>query len=210
MRSVKLLTSCAMVAAALLSSVGVSTATADPSECSDNAYGLSGFYASSTMNYYIHTSVADNNKTPLYEGRKAWNITRNNCGIADTNGFNFDYKGTASNSWTSTDGRNMLDIGTMPSYCNSPPLIADGCTAIPSHSGPTYYECDTLLRAGFVANHSNADVQGLSAHEGGHCVGLLDVYSGHSNLSMYGYSPPNPSTLDTLGRGDITGMRAFY
>lgn len=139
-------------------------------------------------------------------------MTRNNCGIPDQADFAFDYTGTLSNSWTNNnDGKNMVDVGTMPSSCGA----ADGCTRIRTGLySPSYgYEirkCDTLLRAGFVSGRPNNDVQGLSGHEAGHCVGLGDLYSGHNNLTMYGITPPNPSTWDTLGLGDIQGMRYLY
>lgn len=54
------------------------------------------------------------------------------------------------------------------------------------------------------------DVQDIGTHEFGHWVGLNDLYSSiDKDLTMYGYGFTTELKKDSLGTGDITGVRAI-
>lgn len=52
------------------------------------------------------------------------------------------------------------------------------------------------------------DLQNIGTHEFGHWVGLDDLYSNiDKDLTMYGYGDTSELKKDSLGRGDITGVK---
>lgn len=54
------------------------------------------------------------------------------------------------------------------------------------------------------------DLQDIGTHEFGHWVGLDDLYaSTDKDLTMYGYGDTRELKKDSLGKGDITGVRAI-
>jgi hypothetical protein len=55
------------------------------------------------------------------------------------------------------------------------------------------------------------DVQNIMTHEFGHWCGLADLYADKDYwLTMYGYSNYGETYKQTLGLGDILGLRAVY
>jgi hypothetical protein len=55
------------------------------------------------------------------------------------------------------------------------------------------------------------DLRDIATHEFGHWMGLGDLYdSGSKDLTMYGYASRSELKKDTLGLGDITGVRAVW
>lgn len=54
------------------------------------------------------------------------------------------------------------------------------------------------------------DLQNIGTHEFGHWVGLDDLYaSTDKDLTMYGYGDTRELKKDSLGTGDITGVKAI-
>jgi len=55
------------------------------------------------------------------------------------------------------------------------------------------------------------DLRNIATHEFGHWVGLGDLYNSQAkDLTMYGYAVRGELKKDTLGLGDITGIRALW
>ncbi|MBI4215982.1 MAG: matrixin family metalloprotease [Chloroflexi bacterium] len=55
------------------------------------------------------------------------------------------------------------------------------------------------------------DVRNIATHEGGHVVGLDDLYSdAYRDLTMYGYSSKGETRKISLEVGDISGTQALY
>ena len=55
------------------------------------------------------------------------------------------------------------------------------------------------------------DLRNIATHEFGHWVGLGDLYDSRAkDLTMYGFAVRGELKKDTLGLGDITGVRALW
>jgi len=55
------------------------------------------------------------------------------------------------------------------------------------------------------------DVRNIAMHEGGHVVGLDDLYdNAHSEITMYGYASPKETKKISLAIGDTLGTEALY
>ncbi len=55
------------------------------------------------------------------------------------------------------------------------------------------------------------DMQSILTHEFGHWVGLNDLYRNPDYyLTMFGYANYGQTWKQTLGQGDINGIRAVY
>ena len=58
---------------------------------------------------------------------------------------------------------------------------------------------------------SGFDIKNIATHEFGHWMGLGDLYNASSkDLTMYGYASRGELKKDTLGLGDINGVRAVW
>jgi hypothetical protein len=65
------------------------------------------------------------------------------------------------------------------------------------------------------SNNSNYagtyDIRNIMTHEAGHWIMLGDLYNnGDSFLTMYGYGSLGELKKDTLGKGDVIGVRKAY
>ena len=200
-----------MLAGAMLLSMP-SEGVAGPHECSDGSYNRIVRYKNEVQPWYLWQGVQDGGRrTALFEGHNAWTVTRNNCGFADQDRFRFDYGGTTVLKYGLGDGANVTDIGdTGQTSCGS---AAAGCTAISLGEIGRINEADSRISGSWANNHANGGIQGVMAHEAGHALGLhhvgCDSFGCHDNLTMWVAAPPNPSTLDTLGRGDRDGLLAL-
>lgn len=55
------------------------------------------------------------------------------------------------------------------------------------------------------------DIRNIATHEGGHVVGLDDIYdSQYSEITMYGYSTKGETKKISLETGDVNGTQSLY
>ncbi|MEM3383851.1 MAG: hypothetical protein QW698_07440 [Nitrososphaerales archaeon] len=119
----------------------------------------------------------------------------------------FSYQGTTTRSAGRRDGYNVIAWG----------LYRRGAIAITYiwYSGDRIIETDTLLNTYYKwslkGEKGKMDVQNIMTHEFGHWCGLDDLYDDKDYwLTMYGYASYGETYKQTLGLGDILGLRAVY
>lgn len=129
----------------------------------------------------------------------------------------FQYNGTTSNTiWDETDGLNVIFWGPM----ENPDII--------STTNIWYYRYSKMIVETDIKMNSNQpwgidpddegpgtirqfDIRNIITHEAGHVCGLDDLYNKPaSELTMYGYSSLGEVKKDSLGIGDIMGLRRLY
>lgn len=167
-------------------------------------YKLLGFHWYTTANYWINPSnkygfLASAVVTAIETSANTWD--------AQTSVVVFSYKGITSLKAGRYDGYNVVSWG---------PYSA-GAIAVTYiwYSGSHILETDTrmnqLYKWSLSGEVGKMDVQNIMTHEFGHWAGLDDLYSDVDYwLTMYGYANYGETYKQTLGKGDIRGLKAVY
>jgi hypothetical protein len=210
---------------AVRAAAGTSTdsATVPASACSDSAYVTYSTKWTQQYRFYIKSSTFPSSvSSTAVAALKAAsvNVTRgdNDCGLSDNISATAAYQGTTtssanittSGSCGSSDGRNVIDFGTLPSG-----YLALTCWWT---SGSNTVESDMRLNKasyGWVTSTSGCSnkfsVEDVATHEFGHVFGMGHVSeSSHGNLTMSPtmYACQNAET--SLGLGDVRGLESKY
>jgi hypothetical protein len=119
----------------------------------------------------------------------------------------FTYVGTTTSSAGVYDGKNVVSWGSYKAG-------VIGVTYLWS-AGGRMLETDTILNTYYQWSLSGEpgkmDTQNIMTHEFGHWCGLNDLYNGRDYwLTMYGYSNFGETYKQTLGLGDVNGLRKVY
>ncbi len=110
------------------------------------------------------------------------------------------------------DGHNVVSFADLSASCQR-------CLAVTTYwSYPgtrTLAEFDITLNTAYPWSTTGSptayDVQDVVTHEAGHTLVLGDLYKAQdAELTMYGYTGLGESGKDTLGAGDVLGLRKAY
>ncbi|MCL5407111.1 MAG: hypothetical protein M1429_01295 [Patescibacteria group bacterium] len=132
-------------------------------------------------------------------------------------GILFHYAGDSSKTNASNDGENTILWRTLPSgivgltyiWTDGNGRLADADTVFNKRYSWNYTSYNGSNDCGGAA--SSFDLQDIATHEFGHWMGLGDLYDANSkDLTMYGYAARGELKKDTLGLGDINGIRAVW
>jgi len=168
-------------------------------------YKLLRYHSYSTINYYINPSNDDG----LSQGDVVNTIKASvDTWDEQTNYQVFKYIDTTSEIAGKYDGLNVISWGTY----GSANVIAVTMSWV---SGRRVLEVDCLMNTYYgwslSGESGKMDVQNIMTHELGHFCGLADLYKDTDYwLTMYGYSDFHETYKQTLGLGDILGLRAVY
>jgi hypothetical protein len=202
--------------------------------CDDDAYGLEGMYWAGTFNWYLAVGSIPGNldvsNTTQALRDAGTNITtlNNSCGFADNVSASISYQGTTTTSVNmdsnatcgSGDGTSVTGFGTLPG--GSHPAL--GATCVWSQTCRTCQyrlalESDLRLNKISSVPWTNQIgtcafqyiVEDVATHERGHSFGLDDLLNqSHQNLSMYQGEDWCSTKVETLGLGDVLGLRVLY
>lgn len=161
----------------------------------------------------------DADRVEITKGQHSFDYTTNDCGLADTTNFVSRYGGTTTQTpHTYYDGVNVVDFGSLSNLgVTSEAAIAatfNWATSTditdsdirfeqpPSDSGQTF-SWQTSPQPGAF------DIWNTAAHEAGHARGLAHALTSEW-LTMNRFSLTNSTRLQTLGLGDVLGLRALY
>jgi len=167
-------------------------------------YKLLPFHWYTTANYWINPS----NKYGFSSSVVVTTITTSaETWDGETGRVVFSYQGTTSRSAGKYDGYNVVAWGAYRAGVIAVTYIW--------YSGSKILETDTKLNTFYKWSLSGEsgkmDVQNIVTHEFGHWAGLNDLYSNADYwLTMYGYSNYGETYKQTLGLGDIKGLKAVY
>jgi hypothetical protein len=171
---------------------------------SNSHYKLLRYHSYATINYYVNPS----NTYGFSQSAVVSTIT----GSVDTWDVEtayqvFSYKGTTSRIAGTYDSFNVISWGTY-----SAGVIAVTMSWV---KGKRVLEVDCLMNTYYGWSLSGEagkmDVQNIMTHELGHFCGLADLYNNADYwLTMYGYADFRETYKQTLGLGDILGLRAVY
>jgi Matrixin len=195
------------------------------SSCNDSAYQTYSSKWTSTFEWSFKISSTpsevhqDKAETALHDA--AGNITgaHNNCGMSDGVDAHYHYLGTTSTGSNvtssggcgSSDGKNIVEFGTLPSS-----MLALSCWWF---SGSSTTSADMRLnRASYlwVASIGNTcsnkfAIESVATHEFGHIYGMAHVSEvTDGNLTMSPTIYPCQMSEASLGRGDVLGLETKY
>jgi hypothetical protein len=189
---------------------GGNTVPPQDNSLSNPDYSLLRFHWFSTANYWINPTGAISSKTT---SDQVVNVVTTSALTWDkeTNANVFNYKGVdTSLNAGNKDGKNTVDWG---------PYSNDGVIAVTLiwSRGNQILETDLRMNTHYEWSISEdgvsgtMDMQSILTHEFGHWVGLNDLYKNPDYwLTMFGYASAGQTWKQTLGQGDINGIRAFY
>ena len=197
---------------------------ASPSACSDSAYSAYSTKWAQQYRFYIKTSTApsgvSSDAAVSALRAAATNVIRgdNDCGISANITATAAYQGSTTSSANistsggcgSSDGRNVVDFGTLPSG-----YLALTCWWT---NGSSTIESDVRLNKsnyGWVISSSGCSnkfvIEGVATHEFGHVFGMGHVSeSTHGKLTMSPTMYACQNSESTLGLGDVRGLEAKY
>ena len=206
-----------------------SLSASSPPECDDSAYNLAPLKWYDPFNWYFIAGSApsnldlDNTETSLKWS--IWNHTtaNNSCGLADDIEIASSYLGRITGSveigndasCLSPDTRSEVGFGTLPSG-----TLAATCTWVQGTRTPQgAYASDIRFNkdqytwwnsASSCGGEKPVMVEAVGTHERGHTFGLGHVTEAdHGRLTMSRkYDGWCSTAEETLGRGDILGLRA--
>ena len=166
-------------------------------------YSYTGYHRDpGVCDYLINKSLPGDWFSALQNGGDTWS----NAG-AD---FLFHYDGQTTSRGPTGDGLNVICDSNMG---NNGVLAANYYWYIPRRKivtendivFNTYYSWSTDSTAG------DYQVQNIGTHEMGHCLLLNDLYSGYqSEQTMFGYGAEGEVKKQTLGTGDVDGIKFIY
>lgn len=171
---------------------------------SNRHYKLLRYHSYSTINYYVNPTNSYGFSSTAVVNTISASV---NAWDSQTSYQVFSYKGTTSRTAGTYDGYNVISWG---SY--SAGVIAVTMSWV---SGRRVLEVDCLMNTYYGWSLSGEagkmDVQNIMTHELGHFCGLADLYKDADYwLTMYGYADYAETYKQTLGLGDILGLRAVY
>jgi hypothetical protein len=167
-------------------------------------FGLLPWHWSTTASYWVNPS---NNyglsASAVTNGIKACATTWD----TQTKATVFYFQGTTSKSAGKYDGYNVIAWGAYSGNAIAVTYVWSNGTKI--------VETDTMLSTLYKWSLSSAagkmTVQDIMTHEFGHWAGLNDLYADADYwLTMYGYAKCAETCKQTLGLGDIKGLRIWY
>lgn len=128
----------------------------------------------------------------------------------------FDYAGSSSETKASNDRRNTIMWQALPAGIAAMTYIwvdngrlADADTVFNKKYAWSYTVYNGSNDCG--GTNKSFDLKNIATHEFGHWVGLGDLYDSRAkDLTMYGYAVRGELKKDSLGLGDITGVRALW
>lgn len=130
----------------------------------------------------------------------------------DESSISYADRGTSSAVGAVSDGRNVVSFADLSATCNR-------CIAVTTYwyylGSRTLAEFDMTLNSALPWSTSGAagayDVENIATHEAGHTLVLADLYTAQdAALTMYGYGSLGEVSKDTLGAGDVLGVRKAY
>jgi len=191
--------------------------TGGPWKCAETGNAWSGNkWASNGIGYYTNFGAFGAfsgffvNETQ--NGFHTWQFMYNTCSFAAPPAvaevLATANLGTTSASFTSNDGINVVDGGTLTGGCSG----ALACTVSVSSAG-AILDADIRLNTAFPwtigASAGYYDIWSAIAHEAGHAIGF-----GHSSwndtLVMYPIQEPNDTSHRYLGLGDYNILHYIY
>ena len=185
-----------VAAAAILTAAGVS------------AYSSYAKWASATATFYVNPANADVSasaaNTAVQYAMNVWNTSGSS--------FRFQYGGTASDTATAYDNRNVVifrnassgsSIGTTYSWWDSSQRLLDS-DIIFWDSGFKFFTGS--IGCGIVSNA--VYLEDVATHELGHALGLN--HSSSSDATMYPSYSYCSQAMRTLASDDVAGVKALY
>lgn len=130
----------------------------------------------------------------------------------DASSISYSDVGTATAVGASLDGQNVVSFADLSASCQQ-------CLAVTTYwyylGTRTLAEFDITLNTAYPWSTSGSsqayDVRDVVTHEVGHTLVLGDLYkSQDAALTMYGYAGRGEVSKDTLGAGDVLGVRKAY
>jgi len=161
-------------------------------------------WASKKMRYYVNTKGGPSGALgAIKRGASAWNRVKGSS-------FKFIYRGKTKSKAYTYDGWNIVSFGPL-----STGLVGLNRYWINTSTGhilDSDIRFSTRLRWSTKKAKNAYDVQGVAAHEFGHSLCLLDLYSTSDKAkTMYGKGTPASSRkLRTLHPADKRGIQALY
>ena len=172
---------------------------------SNSHYELIGIHWDTTAYYYVNAR----NRYGLSSSGVVTTITASAETWDDETNFEvFVYGGTTSRSAGRRDGYNVVSWG---SYYSSRAIAVTYIWYRGSRIIETDTKMNTYYRWSLSGEAGKMDVQDIMTHEFGHWAGLDDLYdSADYWLTMYGRAGYGETYKQTLGKGDILGLEAWY
>lgn len=132
-------------------------------------------------------------------------------------GVLFHYAGESSESTPSNDNRNTIMWRKLPSYAVAVTYIWTDARGRLSNADTVFNKTYSWAYTGYNGQNdcggpsSRFDLRDIATHEFGHWTGMADLYdSASKDLTMYGYASRGELKKDTLGLGDIVGVRSVW
>ena len=169
-------------------------------------YELMMYHWFTTINYYINPS----NKYG-FSATAVVNVIRTSANTWDakTSYQVFNYVGTTSRQAGKRDGYNVVAWGRYQAGVIAVAYIWYNIYTL--HIVETDTRMNTYYTWSLSGEAGKMDVQNIMTHEFGHWCGLDDLYSDKDYwLTMYGYADYGETYKQTLGLGDINGLKAVY
>jgi hypothetical protein len=183
--------------------------------CTNSQYQMwTGVWAARSYGYQINRGRFNFNDTTvasLVDGHRAWDLTRNSCGLNDITNLTSGYVGSTANTIHSyPDGYSITDKGDLASVGCAGALA---CTWNFTNAWGAATETDQRYNQSIAFSNVGAagayDYESISTHESGHSIGL-DHANTSDALTMYYAIRSGTTHARTLGKGDVMGLRARY
>lgn len=198
--------------------------------CRNREFHFSGFPAGpgwAARGYTYRANLkrmphGDRDRRQITKGRHTWDTTRNGCGYKDITSFRTVYGGpTGATVHSRRDGVNVVDFGSLAPFTRDRFAIAitffwweNGhlVEADSRFEQPPSTPAGTLSWSISGKREVNRwDLWSMAAHESGHALGLNHATTSTDNwLTMSPVLYTNSVRWQTLGRGDVVGLRALY
>jgi hypothetical protein len=205
-------------------------AAAVDDSCTNGEYRFNGSpprvpWALRGYTYFANTAKMphrDVDRQQITKGRHTWDKTYNGCGLNDVTLFSSRFGGATSATVHSySDKRSVVDFGSLTPFTSDRTAIA--ISKLWWENGrmveaDTRFEQPPAVPAGVFSWSVSGkrevhkwDLWSMAAHESGHALGLGHATTSTENwLTMSPIQYQNSIRWQTLGRGDVLGLRALY